>query len=126
MFFKILLESVTQKVSVSALRICNNTFCFFQNAEITAVWFHACCKTFKTRAAVQEKIISLPTREKQLAVHAYSNCVPFFQTLNKPTIVKFKTAAFKRTRPNIFVGTPSIFESLNRIAVLIVIFFRNA
>ena len=34
---------------------------------------------------MQEKIISLPTREKQLAVHAYSNCVIFLQTLNKST-----------------------------------------
>ena len=36
-----LLESVTQKVLVSALGICNNTFCFIQNAEITAFWLHS-------------------------------------------------------------------------------------
>ena len=78
-----LLESVTQKVLVSALRICNNTYCFIQNAEIAAFSFHTCCKIFKTRAAVQEKLISLPTLEKQLARHAYSNCVMFLQTLDK-------------------------------------------
>ena len=75
-----LLESVTQKVLVSALRICNNTYCFIQNAEIAAFWFHTCCKIFKTRATV---LISLPTLEKQLATHAYSNCVMFLQTLDK-------------------------------------------
>ena len=75
-----LLESVTQKVLVSALRICNNTYCFIQNVEIAAFWFHTCCKIFKTRAAV---LISLPTLEKQLAIHAYSNCVMFLQTLDK-------------------------------------------
>ena len=63
-----LLESVTRKVLGAALGICINTFCFVQNAEITAFWLHS-------RAAVQEKLISLQTREKQLAIHAYSNCV---------------------------------------------------
>ena len=48
-----------------------------------------------TRAAVQEKLISLQAREKQLAIHKYSNCVYLPLTLNKSTIVKFKTAAFK-------------------------------
>ena len=41
MLFKMLLESVTKNVLVSALGKCNNAFCFFQNAEITAFWLHA-------------------------------------------------------------------------------------
>ena len=36
-----LLESVTQKVLVSALGISNNTFCFIKNAEITTFWPHS-------------------------------------------------------------------------------------
>ena len=36
-----LLESVTKNVLVPALGKCNNAFCFFQNAEITAFWLHA-------------------------------------------------------------------------------------
>ena len=66
-----LLESVTLKVlGFMQQHVLLQSKC--RNNSVLAP-FSKICEL--TRAAVQEKLISLQTREKQLAIHAYSNCV---------------------------------------------------